>query len=71
MLCGTYTSLGVPGSAKQAALLPQVLTQLHRMDEKNSQMRSNIISALSYPAFFYSVFFSGGCFCAGGYFPQV
>jgi type II secretory pathway component PulF len=49
MFSGTYTSLVF--AAEEGGFLPQVLTQLHRMDEKNSQLRSNIISALSYPAF--------------------
>ncbi len=45
----TYISLVAAGEA--GGFLPQVLEQLLRMDEKNSQLRSNIVSALSYPAF--------------------
>ncbi len=49
MFSATYISL--VGAAEAGGFLPQVLAQLLRMDEKSSQMRSNIISALSYPAF--------------------
>jgi len=49
MFSTTYISLVF--AAEQGGFLPQVLTQLLRMDEKNSQLRSNIVSALSYPAF--------------------
>lgn len=49
MFSGTYTSL--VAAAEEGGFLPQVLAQLLRMDEKNSQLRSNIVSALSYPAF--------------------
>lgn len=49
MFSSTYTSLVF--AAEEGGFLPQVLSQLLRMDEKNSQMRSDIISALSYPAF--------------------
>lgn len=49
MFSSTYTSLVF--AAEEGGFLPQVLNQLLRMDEKNSQMRSNIVSALSYPAF--------------------
>ncbi len=49
MFSSTYSSLVF--AAEEGGFLPQVLSQLLRMDEKNSQMRSNIISALSYPAF--------------------
>lgn len=49
MFSSTYTSLVF--AAEEGGFLPQVLSQLLRMDEKNSQMRSNIVSALSYPAF--------------------
>jgi type II secretory pathway component PulF len=49
MFSSTYINLVY--AAEEGGFLPQVLTQLHRMDEKNSQMCSNIISALSYPAF--------------------
>ncbi len=49
MFSNTYISLVF--AAEEGGFLPQVLSQLLRMDEKNSQMRSNIVSALSYPAF--------------------
>lgn len=49
MFSGTYTSLVF--AAEEGGFLPQVLNQLLRMDEKNSQLRGNIVSALSYPAF--------------------
>jgi len=49
MFSSTYSSLVF--AAEEGGFLPQVLSQLLRMDEKNSQMRSNIVSALSYPAF--------------------
>lgn len=49
MFSTTYISLVF--AAEQGGFLPQVLTQLLKMDEKNSQLRSNIVSALSYPAF--------------------
>lgn len=49
MFSGTYISL--VAAAEEGGFLPQVLAQLLRMDEKNSQLRSNIVSALSYPAF--------------------
>ena len=38
-------------AAEEGSFLPQVLRQLQEMDEKNSQMRSAVIGALSYPAF--------------------
>jgi type II secretory pathway component PulF len=49
MFSGTYISLVY--AAEEGGFLPQVLTQLLRMDEKNSQLRNNIVAALSYPAF--------------------
>lgn len=49
MFPGAYISL--VAAAEEGGFLPQVLGQLLRMDEKNSQMRSNMVSALSYPAF--------------------
>lgn len=49
MFSGTYVSL--VSAAEAGGFLPQVLDQLLRMDEKSSQMRSNIVAALSYPAF--------------------
>ena len=38
-------------AAEEGGFLPEVLQQLHDMDEKRSQMRAAIVSALSYPAF--------------------
>lgn len=49
MFSGTYISL--VAAAEEGGFLPQVLEQLLRMDEKNSQLRSSVVSALSYPAF--------------------
>lgn len=49
MFSNTYISLVT--AAEEGGFLPLVLEQLLRMDDKNSQLRSNIISALSYPAF--------------------
>lgn len=49
MFSKTYISL--VAAAEEGGFLPQVLEQLRNMDEKNSQMRSNIVSALSYPVF--------------------
>ena len=49
MFSTTYISLVF--AAEEGGFLPLVLNQLLRMDEKNSQLRSNIVSALSYPAF--------------------
>jgi len=45
----TYVSL--VAAAEDGGFLPEVLEQLRNMDEKNSQLRSNIIEAVSYPAF--------------------
>jgi type II secretory pathway component PulF len=45
----TYVSL--IAAAENGGFLPAVLDQLRDMDEKNSQMRTNIIAAVSYPAF--------------------
>lgn len=49
MFSGTYISL--VAAAEEGGFLHQVLEQLLRMDEKNSQLRSSMVSALSYPAF--------------------
>jgi len=49
MFSPTYVSL--VSSAEEGGFLPQVLQQLHSMDEKHVQMRSAIVSALSYPVF--------------------
>ncbi len=49
MFSSTYSSLVF--AAEEGGFLPAVLTQLYEEDAKNNQMRSNIISALSYPAF--------------------
>ncbi len=49
MFSQPYVSL--VAAAEEGGFLPQVLQQLHSMDEKHIQMRSSIVSALSYPAF--------------------
>lgn len=38
-------------AAEEGGFLPAVLAQLHAMDEKSRELRGNIVSALSYPAF--------------------
>jgi type II secretory pathway component PulF len=45
----TYVRL--VAAAEQGSFLPQVLKQLREMDEKNTQMRTAVRSALAYPAF--------------------
>ena len=54
MFSRTYVSL--VAAAEQGGFLPEVLEQLRAMDQKNSELRSSIISALSYPVFL--IFFS-------------
>ena len=49
MFSSTYVSL--VSAAEEGGFLAQVLAQLLKMDEKSSQLRSQIVSALSYPAF--------------------
>ncbi len=49
MFNNTYTSL--VAAAETGGFLAEVLEQLLAMDEKNNQLRNDIISALSYPAF--------------------
>lgn len=49
MFSSTYISL--VSAAEEGGFLAQVLAQLLKMDEKSSQLRSQIVSALSYPAF--------------------
>ena len=49
MFSGTYVSL--VGAAEEGGFLPQVLEQLLHMDEKAAQLRSNMVTTLSYPAF--------------------
>jgi type II secretory pathway component PulF len=49
MFSTTYVSL--VSAAEEGGFLAQVLDQLLRMDEKNSQLRSSMVAALSYPAF--------------------
>jgi type II secretory pathway component PulF len=49
MFSRTYVSL--VAAAEDGGFLPEVLEQLRTMDEKSSELRSNIISALTYPAF--------------------
>lgn len=52
----TYVSL--VAASEQGGFLHEVLEQLRRMDEQNSELRSSMISAFSYPAFLvvFSVF---------------
>jgi type II secretory pathway component PulF len=38
-------------AAEEGSFLPQVLTQLREIDEKNSNIRSSLTGALAYPAF--------------------
>jgi type II secretory pathway component PulF len=52
MFSRAYVSL--VAAAEEGGFLPEVLEQLRAMDEKNRELRSNIISALSYPAFLIS-----------------
>jgi type II secretory pathway component PulF len=54
MFSRTYVSL--VAAAEEGGFLPEVLEQLRAMDRKNSELRSNIVAALSYPAFL--IFFS-------------
>ncbi len=49
MFSQTYVSL--VAAAEEGGFLQQVLQQLLEMDEKNSRLRSIIVSALSYPVF--------------------
>ncbi len=49
MFSTTYVSL--VSAAEEGGFMAEVLGQLLRMDEKNSEMRGNITSALSYPVF--------------------
>lgn len=51
----SYVSLVT--AAEQGGFLPQVLKQLQEMDEKREELRSTLVSALTYPAFlaFFSV----------------
>jgi len=49
MFPGTYTSL--IGAAEEGGFLDKVLLELMNMDEKREELRSTIVSALSYPVF--------------------
>lgn len=49
MFSAPYVSL--VGAAEAGGFLPQVLDQLLRMDEKSLELRSNMMTTLSYPAF--------------------
>lgn len=49
MFSPTYVSLVT--AAEEGGFLPEVLQQLLNMDEKAAQLRSTLISTLSYPAF--------------------
>jgi type II secretory pathway component PulF len=46
---GTYTSL--IGAAEEGGFLDKVLLELMNMDEKREELRSTVVSALSYPVF--------------------
>ena len=46
---GTYASL--IGAAEEGGFLDKVLLELMNMDEKREELRSTVVSALSYPAF--------------------
>ena len=46
---GTYTSL--VGAAEEGGFLDKVLLELMNMDEKREELRSTVVSALSYPVF--------------------
>ena len=56
LFSGTYVSL--VGAAEEGGFLDSVLLELMKMDEKREELRSTVISALSYPAFLigFSVF---------------
>jgi len=54
MFSRTYVNL--VAAAEDGGFVPEVLEQLRSMDEKNSELRSNIVAALSYPGFL--IFFS-------------
>lgn len=68
MFSSTYISL--VAAAEEGGFLPQVLAQLLRMDEKNSQLRSSIVSALSYPAFLIVFSIAVVVFVLVAIFPQ-
>ena len=53
---GTYVSL--VGAAEEGGFLDKVLLELMHMDEKREELRSSVVSALSYPGFLviFSVF---------------
>jgi type II secretory pathway component PulF len=53
---GTYTSL--VSAAEEGGFLDRVLLELMNMDEKREQLRSTVVSALSYPGFLitFSIF---------------
>lgn len=49
MFSGPYISL--VAAAEEGGFLPEVLDQLQQMDDKAIQLRSTLVSSLSYPAF--------------------
>ena len=56
LFSGTYVSL--VGAAEEGGFLDKVLLELMHMDEKREELRSSVVSALSYPGFLviFSVF---------------
>lgn len=56
LFSGTYVTL--VGAAEEGGFLDTVLLELMKMDEKREELRSTVISALSYPAFLigFSIF---------------
>ena len=57
-------------AAEEGSFLPQVLTQLRDMDEKNSRMRSAVTGALAYPAFLIAFSFAVVVFVLVVIFPK-
>ena len=68
MFNNTYVSL--VSAAETGGFLPLVLEQLLKMDEKNIELRSNIVSALSYPAFLIAFSFAVVVFVLVVIFPK-
>ena len=56
LFSGTYVSL--VGAAEEGGFMDSVLLELMKMDEKREQLRSTVVSALSYPCFLvgFSIF---------------
>ena len=57
-------------AAEEGSFLPQVLTQLREIDEKNSQIRSSLAGALAYPAFLIAFSFGVVIFVLVVIFPK-